>query len=282
MDVKIAVPEEHITAPILNAGLEMNTRLNEKLIREGQSPTFAQAVQRGVRWRREPPGEESFDHGRKVLGRGWGDCDDLAPLHAASLRVSGEDPGARAVVYQSGPSRWHAIVKRSDGRLEDPSQNAGMRVQPGSQAAGIPPAVVGCMQRGSSVSGSVRPFVAVRRYGDGWRARTDLPIVSGRGCAISVGAQGESPSRALARAMRGAAIVGGCSGSCEGEHLDKLYCLSGLMNGESARTMAGVFGAETVRDAMESLAGLAPDILRELQEHRAATERGRRAGHPFP
>lgn len=281
MDVRIAVPEEHITAPILNAGLEMNTRVNEKLIEAGKSPTFREAVKAGVRWRPEPPGLESFDHGTKVIKRGWGDCDDLAPLHAASLRVSGEDRGAKAIAYQSGPHRWHSIVQRSDGRLEDPSQNAGMRVQKGSEAAGIPPAVVGCMASMRGINGPVRPFVAVRRDEVGWIARTDVPW-QGSDYAISVRDHGESPSAALARSMKRAAIVGGCARVVSGEHMDKLYCLSGLLSGESARDCAGVFGADTVRDALESLAGLAPEILRELQEHRAATERGRAAGHPFP
>jgi hypothetical protein len=280
MDVRIAVPEEHITAPILNAGLEMNTRVNEKLIRAGAAPTFEQAIAAGVKWKPEPPGEESFDHGRKVIARKWGDCDDLAPMRAASLRVSGQDPGAQAVVYQSGPHRWHAVVKRSSGQYEDPSQTAGMRVTPGSEAAGIPPAVVGCMVSMRGVNGPVRPFVAVRREDDGWIARTDVPWV-GADMALSVRNRGESPATALGRSLRGAAIIGASSGVTADEHLDKMYCLSGLLSGDSARQMANVFGRECVGEAMESLAALAPDILRELREHRAATEGARRHGRPF-
>lgn len=281
MDVRIAIPEEHITEDVLNAGLEATTRLNEKLIREGKAPTFGQAMKAGVRWAPEPPGLESFDHGGIVAKRGWGDCDDLAPLHAASLRVSGQDPGAEAVVYPSGPHRWHAVVQRSSGKREDPSQTAGMRVRPGSEAAGIPAAVVGCMHAQRGVNGPVRPFVAVRRADGGYLARTDLPWV-GSEYAISVRDRGESPATALARSMRRAVIVGGCARVADGEHMDKLWALSGLLNGESVASVANALGKETTRDALESLAQLAPEILRELQAHRAATERGRAAGHPFP
>jgi hypothetical protein len=97
------------------------------MIRSGKVPTAAAAIKaEKVEWRPEPPGDEHFDLPSTMLKRGWGDCDDLAPWHAASLRASGADPGARAIVKKSGPQRWHAIVQRSDGSIEDPSKAAGM------------------------------------------------------------------------------------------------------------------------------------------------------------
>ncbi len=281
MDVRIAVPEEHVTAPILNAGLEMNTRLNEKLIGEGSAPTFAAAVKRGVRWQAEPPGAERFDHARKVMARGWGDCDDLAPMHAASLRVTGEDPQAKAIVFKSGPHRWHAVVQRGDGSIEDPSQTAGMRVRPGSRAEGIPAAVVGCMHTGRGVGGSVRPFVAVRRDGVGWAARADLPWV---GCehGVSTYERATTPALALSGAIRGACIVGDVSEMCDDEHVKKMWALQGLLQGQRPRALAAVVGAEATKEAIRSLADMAPHILHELQEHRRAVEKGYRvAGSPF-
>lgn len=62
-----------------------------------------------------------------LLARGGeGDCEDLAAARAAELRVSGEDPGARAVAYRSRPKTWHAVVRRGDGTVEDPSLVLGM------------------------------------------------------------------------------------------------------------------------------------------------------------
>lgn len=282
MNVTIAVPDEHINEDILDAGLEMNTRVNEAMIKAGDAPNFGQLINSGAKWHPEPPGVESFDNGKKVALRGHGDCDDWGPIRAASLRVSGEDPKARSVSYKSGPNRWHAIVKRGNGTLEDPSQTAGMRVRPGTEAAGIPPAVVGCMHSQRGINGPVRPFVAVRRDDNGWMARTDLPIVGADGYAVSVRHHGPSPARALGRCMAGAALVGHCARVADAEHLDKLWALQGLLCGQSLADVAATCGADVAREAVESLAQLAPDILRELREHRAATEGGRRAGHPFP
>src|SRR5262245_39874367 len=100
MRVNVAIPEAHVTRPVLDAALEATTRLNEQLLKEGVVPPFRKAVN-AVRWKPEPPGDEHFDHAAVVLGRGWGDCDDLAPWHAASLRATGEDPGAKAFVKKS-------------------------------------------------------------------------------------------------------------------------------------------------------------------------------------
>lgn len=131
MRIQVAVPEEHVDPAVINASLEAVTRLNENMIRAGDSPTSDELVERGAVWRPENMGDEHFDHGGTIAERGWGDCDDWAPLHAATLRVSQEDPEATAVVIPSGPSTYHAVVQRGDGRLElgdeDISARAGMR-----------------------------------------------------------------------------------------------------------------------------------------------------------
>jgi hypothetical protein len=127
--VQIAVPEEHVSPEVIDAALEAVTRMNESMIRSGDSPTSQELIDQGAVWRPEPFGEEHFDHGGTIANRGWGDCDDWAPLAAASLRASGQDPGATARVIPSGPNTYHAIVQRSDGSLEDPSIAAGMKAQ---------------------------------------------------------------------------------------------------------------------------------------------------------
>src|SRR5208282_6915953 len=126
MRIRIAVPEEHVDPSVIDAALEAVTRLDESMIRKGQSMTSHDLVDAGAVWKPEPPGDEHFDHGGTIAARGWGDCDDWAPLHAATLRANGDDPGARAIIVPSGKHNWHAIVKRSDGSTDDPSADAGM------------------------------------------------------------------------------------------------------------------------------------------------------------
>jgi hypothetical protein len=130
MRIRLAVPDElddKDRKAALDAALESVTRTNTGLIRQGIVPPAAKMIKAGrVKWRPEPPGDEHFDLPTTVIQRGHGDCDDLAPWHASSLRASGVDPGARAIVKRSGPKRWHAVVERSDGSIEDPSAHAGM------------------------------------------------------------------------------------------------------------------------------------------------------------
>jgi hypothetical protein len=144
MDIRLAVPDElddQDRKAALDAALESVTRTAASQVRNGKVPPAAGEIKSGrVRWEPEPPGAEHFDLPGTVIGRGWGDCDDLAPWHAGSLRASGRDPGARAIVKKSGPKRWHAIVQRSDGSIEDPSAHAGMYSVSG---AGLDPATVG-------------------------------------------------------------------------------------------------------------------------------------------
>jgi hypothetical protein len=129
MRVRIAIPEAFVDPPVIDAALEAVTRLDESMIRQGQCPTSHELIERGAKWRPEDPGDEHFDHGNTIQNRGWGDCDDWAPLHAATLRATDQDPGAVARVIPSGPNLYHAIVQRSDGTIEDPSQMAGMKAQ---------------------------------------------------------------------------------------------------------------------------------------------------------
>lgn len=130
MRIRLSVPEEHVGPEVINAALEAVTRLDEHMIRSGESPTSHELVAAGAVWKPEPPGDEHFDHGKTIAKRGWGDCDDWAPLHAATMRANGEDPGARAIVVPSGKNTWHAMVETGDGELlrgaEDISVMAGM------------------------------------------------------------------------------------------------------------------------------------------------------------
>jgi hypothetical protein len=246
--IQVAVPEEHVSPEVIDASLEAVTRLDEHMIRAGQAPTSRELLQRGAIWRPEPPGDEHFDHVGTIAARGWGDCDDWAPAHAATLRASGEDPGAIARVVPSGPSTYHAIVQRSDGRIEDPSIAAGMKAQ---RVGGPDPdriEVYACDPHdGRIYQGSLLPTVAPLALSHGpafavrgatvvgagtiFEGRCDVPIVGSpllhvrsywrhkphharRRChgalpyAISCSAFGATPTQALNAAIVGAILCG--------------------------------------------------------------------------
>jgi hypothetical protein len=191
MRMRIAVPERHVSAGVIDAALEAVTRLDEHMVRGGEVPPFTNAVP-GVKWQPENFGDEHFDHAGTVLGRGWGDCDDLAPWHAGSLRASGEDPGAFARVVQSGPNMYHAIVQRSDGSIDDPSVAAGMKAtrtngyesdqvlgilaeaDDGRQYLGMGAATCGPLTSNPGPGYGVRRVAGVSGV---WEGRADVPLV---------------------------------------------------------------------------------------------------------
>lgn len=86
----------------------------------------------GVRYRREPVGDEKWRALPVVLASRQGDCEDLGCARAAELLVRGIE--ARAVPRFVGrytvsgrPSQLiHIVVRLPDGREEDPSARLGM------------------------------------------------------------------------------------------------------------------------------------------------------------
>lgn len=93
----------------------------------------------GVRYENEPlwtfqdmPVEE-FALIPVVLGRGWGDCDDLAPWRVSELQVHGEKAKIRIQWKRptlangsKGKKYFHIVVRRQNGSIEDPSAKLGM------------------------------------------------------------------------------------------------------------------------------------------------------------
>ncbi len=218
MRIRLAVPHADVSPDVLNAALEAVTRTNEHLLDRGVVPTAEEAIANGVQWRPEPPGDEHFDHAETVMSRGHGDCDDLAPYHAASLRHTGEDPGAEAVVKKSGPNRWHAVVRRSDGSIEDPSEGAGMY----EYRSPIQPRLQGPAHR---------PNIATRKIGPLWCARCDLPWRRSRGHALSGHAVAGDRDEAASEAIHGVMTVGMCAGVADPEHIIRLAALDALLRG---------------------------------------------------
>lgn len=256
MRVNVAIPEAHVSKPVLDAALEAVTRLNEQMISKGDSPTSTQLISAGAIWKPEPPGQEHFDHGGILQKRQWGDCDDWAPLHAATLRVTGKDPGARAVVRKSGPKRWHATVIRSDGSEDDPSLAAGM---PGpARTVGIRGAWLPAMRASShGVHGAFinTPQLALRPLADShgeiesWQARADLPWhwrPSGNTPSdLAMVTLHRSPvsSTAICGAVRGAFQMGLVNGA-DPEQLKRLSALAELCEGAPWEEVAERYGAE--------------------------------------
>jgi hypothetical protein len=278
MRVNVAIPEAHVKAPVLDAALESVTRLNEAMLAEG-APTFDRALIRGIKWRPEPPGAEHFDHLKTINARGWGDCDDLAPYHAASLRHTGEDEGATAIVKRSGPKSWHAVVQRSDGSIDDPSARAGMgpNIKAGVRGATLP---LMYPPPSSQVVGSyiIRPQIAMRPVRGAAQARVDIPwqhfehvfqdkptptdyamTALHTAPVASAAITGADPMQlAFANALHGA-IIGGiqlaeAAGFADPEHLDGLEAiaalLDGLKNGDlSVEELEEEFGGELAHRA---------------------------------
>jgi hypothetical protein len=255
MRVNVAIPEAHVNEHVLDAALEAVTTLNEAMIKNGDAPTFDQALRNGVKWKPEPPGAEHFDHAGIVSARGWGDCDDLAPHHAATLRVKGVDPGARAIVVRSGPSMWHAVVQRSDGKLEDPSEAAGMRSNHAIKGAALP--LMSAPQTGVNGAYILRPQLALRPTPNGWQARTDLPwnwhpqgTPSPTDFAMSALHQAPIAATALNGSLDHAIALGEvCGGAADEEHLERLRCLSDHIAGMPLHELAEEYGHEHARAA---------------------------------
>jgi hypothetical protein len=278
MRINVAIPEAHVKKPVLDAALEAVTRLNEDLIASGKSPTSRQLIEKGARWQPEKPGDEHFDHGGLINVRGHGDCDDWAPLHAATLRVTGEDPGAKAIVRKSGPKRWHAIVQRSNGTIDDPSLAAGM---PGPGTPGVMGATLPMMlaPERANVSGTfiATPHLALRPIGErhgmieSWQARTDLPWhwrPTGSPSDLAMVTLHQSPvsSQAVVGALRGAWHLGMASGTAHPEQLRRLSALADACEGQPYEEIVERYGQEHADAAAAVVGGFFGKAFRGLKK----------------
>lgn len=105
--------------PLLEAG----TQINQELIRRfGLPPLFRS----GVRYEREPPGQEIWLIGDLLDIRGRGDCEDLAMRRAAELREAGEHSAKAVWKKIPGRNLFHIVTQRGDGTEEDTSRILGM------------------------------------------------------------------------------------------------------------------------------------------------------------
>jgi hypothetical protein len=284
MRIQTAIPEDEVSKPVLDASLEAVTRLNESLIRAGKIPTFREAVDR-VRWKPEPPGQEHFDHGGIVLARGWGDCDDLGPWHAASLRVTGEDRGARSVVHRSGPKTWHAVVERTNTatRLDDPSKEAGMP----SRVNGCGPSCAPVIPTAANVGAFIAlPRLALRANRENpassniesWQARADLPwnwSPSNSPTDVAMASLHMSPVASQRVAGPGAAIVGALDGAIQlarasgyvsGDTINVGAAMQWVCSGAAYPDVAREFGPEIASVAFQHVGSLFSKITKKAKK----------------
>jgi hypothetical protein len=108
--------------PVLEALVE----INRLYLRTHHAPPLYHSH---VRYQPEPEDgmPEEFAAIPKILSRGWGDCDDLAPWRVAELQEAGEAARIRITWRRPGGRRlYHVLVRRADGRIEDPSRLLGM------------------------------------------------------------------------------------------------------------------------------------------------------------
>lgn len=268
MRVNVAIPEAQVTKPVLDAALESVTRLNEQLL-EGGHPTFQAALKKqGIQWKPEPPGQEHFDHAGIVAHRGHGDCDDLAPWEAASLRHTGTDPGAKAVVVRSGPNMWHAIVEHSDGSHSDPSKAAGM----GQRKHGYHGAALPLMQPAAVVGGHFepRPSLALRPFPRGYQARVDVPWyspgVSGEPTptdyAMTALHSAPVASQALVGAVCGAIELADAAGYANPEHLQRLAAVADCCQGCPHDELVDRYGPQHALAAQQLVGSFFGDVFK--------------------
>src|SRR5258706_4366708 len=258
MRINVAVPEAHVDAPVLDAALEATTRLNESMLARKEVPTFERGLHYGIKWKPEPPGAEHFDHAGTVMKRKWGDCDAVAPWHAASFRHSGDDPDARAVARRSGPNRWHAVVQRSDGSIDDPSKRAGMGQPQPIRGATLP--LMSAPPSSSVVGGTyiIRPQIAVRPVRGAMQARADLPWhwrehlddkPTPTDYAMTALHTAPTAATPLTGAIDGVCELGLCGGFASDDHLDRLGAISDLIDGMDIAEVAGIYRDEHARAA---------------------------------
>jgi hypothetical protein len=261
MRIRLAIPDElddQDRKAALDAALESVTRTVDSLVRNGIAPPAAGPIKAGtVRWKPEPPGDEHFDLPTTVLERGHGDCDDLAPWHAGSLRASGTDPGARAIVRKSGPKRWHAIVQRTDGSIEDPSAHAGMHSVGGGMCHGAGPAITEPMSEDGHLCLAICPTQDLR-HAIVWFARCDIPDTLEPWNWSATSAHLE-PSRALLQAVKTAKAVAG--DAIDEEDDLRLGALNDLVLGADPEEVAEVLGEMLGDEAVEEILGDAMDSV---------------------
>lgn len=114
--------EMTVPRPAMEAAVEGLAAINYSILRcllDGgvQVPLLYEA---GIRYRQ--PGKLRWHTLADVYDLRRGDCKDLVAVRLAELRHYDSEP-ATAYVYETRRrGSWHAVVRRADGSIEDPSR----------------------------------------------------------------------------------------------------------------------------------------------------------------
>ncbi len=185
LHVTMEVPAERSA---IEAAVEGLASLNYNLMRsshvsgDGYPPLYAS----GIVYRREVPGREDWQSADRLLAGGEGDCEDLAAYRTAELRLAGE-PARVAIVPTRGGTMYHAVVRRANGEIEDPS-----RILIGQEAD---------REEGSKM----RPKVTIKNMGSHYLGAIDMPMNGGG--HVRVQQLGWSPWGAIKKAAHAAASI---------------------------------------------------------------------------
>ena len=121
-------PDPVLNKLILGYLLEALTLVDVAILK--RNPDLPNLYDSGVRYRREPVGQEDWDDTVELYRIGYGDCEDLCAARSAELRVR---HGIAAKPIVKGPKRldnglmlYHIQVQLPDGRILDPSVKLGM------------------------------------------------------------------------------------------------------------------------------------------------------------
>jgi hypothetical protein len=110
------------TIGAIEAAVEGMTGLNYRMMHTASlgGGGFPPLYESGLVYRPEEPGHEDWQNAVELLRSGAGDCEDLAAYRAAELRMAGEP--ATVAVVRTPRGSYHAVVRRADGTIEDPSK----------------------------------------------------------------------------------------------------------------------------------------------------------------
>lgn len=91
-------------------------------------PQTPHPYEAGIRYRREPSGQEQWKGIKQILTDRHGDCEDLASYLAAWYRAHNQKAHIHLVWKQTrgGGRLFHVQVRGPSGQIEDPSRVLGM------------------------------------------------------------------------------------------------------------------------------------------------------------
>jgi hypothetical protein len=109
-----------MTVPLiaLEAAVEGLTAINCVLL-NALGESAPRLYTSGVRYRQ--PGKTEWHTVADLYDLLTGDCKDLVAARCAELRVFESEPATPCVYLTSREGRYHAVVRRADGTIEDPS-----------------------------------------------------------------------------------------------------------------------------------------------------------------